>query len=296
MSNTTVTIFGATGAQGAPIVSEALAKGMTVRAAARDKKKIMKMHPIAEPYQVTLDDEESIVQALQGVDAAFLHIPMAENPEDRAIWLKTFITAAHRVSLPLLVYTTSGPTGKRYHSSVVIDSATTVMQTILESAIPAIILQPAIYLENLLPEIFLPNLRSEGVLDYPPLPETTKVQWTSHVDQARIAVSALVRPDLAGNSYEIGTPHALTGTELAVLVSKWINRPVNFRPISPAAFGQRVGDAIASPSAGFALTDIYGSLEKLNDNQMVIDTNELQQTFGVSLQSVEEHLKDWAKI
>lgn len=294
MTNT-VAIFGATGAQGAPVVAEAIANGMTVRAVGRDADKIKKLHPNAEAFVATLDDEGAIAKALEGVDAAFLHLPMPQNPEDPQTWLTAFITAAHKVSLPLLVYTTSGPAGARYASSVVIDGGTAGMQAVLGSGIPAIVLQPAVYLENLLPEVFVPRLRSEGILDYPPMPSTTKVQWTSHMDQARIAAAALSRPDLVGNNYEIGTHEALTGQELAEVVSKWVDRSVVFDPASPTEFGQRIGDAFNSPGTAFALSDLYGSLAKLKGAEMVVDTKALEQVFNVKLATVAERIENWAK-
>lgn len=107
----TVAIFGATGAQGSPVVAEALAKGFTVRAVARDANKIVNMHPEAEAFVAMLDDADAIASAIDGVDAAFLHLPMPQGPDDAQNWLTTFITAAHKVSLPLMIYTTSGPTG-----------------------------------------------------------------------------------------------------------------------------------------------------------------------------------------
>jgi len=290
-----VAIFGATGSQGAPVVREALSRGMSVRAIARDVDKIAKMHPRAEAFAANLDDEEALTAALSGINAAFVHLPMPLGPDDAQNWLKAIITAAHRAELPLMVYTTSGPTGSRYAPSIVVDGGTGGMQAVQDCGIPSIILQPAIYLENLLPELFLPNLRSQGILDYPPMPSTTKIQWTSHLDQARIAVAALARADLAGNTYEIGTPYALTGPELADLMSEWIGRSVAFNPMKPAEFGQRVGDAIGSPGAAFALGDLYSSLAKLNGNEMIVDTKMLEDTFDIKLTSVAEHLKNWAK-
>ncbi|MBO6637653.1 MAG: NmrA family NAD(P)-binding protein [Roseitalea sp.] len=289
----TVAVFGATGAQGAPVVAQARARGMTVRAVARDKKRVSQMHPDAKPFTAALGDKDAIATALDGVDAAFLHLPIPAGPDDIQTWMAAFLGAAHQVALPLLVFTTGGPTGDRYPSSVVVDAGTAGMKGLLASGIPTIVLRPALYLENLLPPMFAPSLRDRGILDYPPFAADLKVQWTSHQDQARIAVAAMARPDLAGRHFEIGTPDALTGPELAALVSGWLGRDVRFDPITPAQFGERVGDALGNPAAGFALTDLYGSIAKLRGDEMAIDTNALEKTFDVQLVQVADHIMHW---
>ena len=291
----TIAIFGATGAQGIPVVKEALAKGHNVRAVARDAAKVASIHPDAIAVAADLLDEESVAKALDGVDAAFLHFPMPTGPDDHQKWAAAFFGAAHKVNLPLLVYVTSGPAGDRYPSSTVIDGATQGMKAVLESGIPAVVLQPAVYLENLQPELFAPKLRSEGNLDYPPIPRTLKMQWTSHVDQAVLAVAALSRPDLAGQSFEIGTPQSLTGSELADLLKDWVGREVTFAPITPAEFGTRVGDALNNPGVAFALGDLYEAISKMDGDDMTIDTNALEKTFNVKLSSVEDHIRNWGK-
>ncbi len=114
--NQTVVVFGATGAQGAPVVREALAKGMAVRAVGRDAAKIAQMHPDAEAMAADLGDTNAVTKTLEGMDAAFFHLPMPGGPEDLQTWLGGFITAAHAAKLPLLVYSTSEPSGDRYPS------------------------------------------------------------------------------------------------------------------------------------------------------------------------------------
>ncbi len=291
----TVSIFGATGAQGAPVVREAIARGMTVRAVARDAAKVAQAHPQAEAVAATLEDEASLVAALTGVDAAFLHLPMPTAPDAQQKWLTAFIGAAHQAQLPLLVYTTGGATGERFPSSVVIDGGTAGMNALLGCGIPTIVLQSVVYLENLLPPIFVPRLRSEGVLDYPPLPRDLKVQWTSLDDQARIAAAALDRPDLAGKAYEIGTPDALNGDDLAAVLGDHLGRPVKFDPMTPDAFGLRVGNAIGNAGAAFALADSYGAIAKMHSDAMAVDTAQIEQTFGVTLDRVADHIGRWPK-
>ncbi|WP_299212100.1 NmrA family NAD(P)-binding protein [uncultured Tateyamaria sp.] len=298
----TIAIFGATGAQGAPVVKEALSKGHIVRAVARDVAKIAAVHPDAIAVAADLSDEVAVAKALHGVDAAFLHFPMPSGPDDSQNWAAAFFAAAHQVNLPLLVYVTGGPSGDRFPSSAIVDGTTQGMKAVLGSGIPSIVLQSAVYLENLQPEIFLPDLRSEGKLDYPPIPKTMKMkmkmkmkmQWTSHLDQATLAVAAMSRPDLAGQSFEIGTPQALSGAELAELMGKWVGRDVAFDPMTPAEFGTRVGDALGSPGAAFALGDLYGAIAKLDGDDMAVDTGALEATFGVKLTSVADHINSWS--
>lgn len=289
----TVAIFGATGAQGAPVVSQALDQGLAVRAVARDAAKISQMHPRAEAVTADLADEDSIAAALSGVDAAFLHFPMPTGPDDNQTWAAAFFAAAQKVGLPLLVYVTGGPSGDRFPSSIVVDGITEGMQAVLGSGIPSIVLQSAVYLENLQPELFAPHLRSEGLLDYPPVPKSLKMQWTSHLDQAKLAVAALSRPDLAGQAFEIGSPQALTGAELAKHLEGWLDRPVSFEPTTREAFGERVGAALSNPGVAFVLSDLYGSIASLDSDEMAVDTEALEKTFGVTLTTVEEHIKGW---
>ncbi len=293
--NQTVAIFGATGAQGAPVVREALSKGMTVRAVARNLARISDMHPESQALAATLDDENAIAKALEGVDAAFVHLPAPQSPTEPENWLSALFAAAHRVSLPLMVYTTGGTSGSRYPSSMMIDALTGGMNAVLNSGIPAIVLQPTVYLENIVTGLFTPRLQSEGILDYPPLSPSMNVTWTSHQDQARVAVAALTRPDLAGNSYEIGTPDALTGSELAQHLSNWVGKGVAYAPLTASEFGKRVAEATGNPGLGATLTDLYRALGGMNDEDMVIDTGLVERTFGVKLSSVADQISSWAK-
>ena len=253
------------------------------------------MHPEATPVAATLDDQDALVRALDGVDAAFIHLPMPSSPEDPQTWMAAFFVAAHRVSLPLIVYSTSGSAGERFPSSIMIDASTAGMQAVLNGGIPAIALIPNVYLENLMEPFMLPRLQSEGILDYPPVPESLRVQWTSHQDQAVVAAAALTRPDLAGSTYEVGTTDAVTGAELAELLEGYVGRKVTFAPLSPQDFGARIGETFGSPDVGFALTDLYSALASMGDQDMVQDPSEIEEVFDVKLTSVRDHIQSWGR-
>jgi len=290
-----VAVFGATGAQGAPVVEEALKAGLKVRAVARNTASVAARHPAAQPVAATFDEPEALVAALSGVDAAFVHLPAPTDPEAPQRWLGNLLAAAGKAALPLLVFTTSGSTGERYPASIMNQGSMAARDAVLSSGIPAIVLQPTIYLENLQIPGFMPELADKGVVDYPPLRPEQRVSWTSHRDQAIVAAAALQRPDLAGQAFEIATPGPLLGAELAEALSGWIDRPASFQPSTPEAFSAQVEEALQMPGMGFVLNDFYGGLVQMEAEAMVIDTAAVEATFGVELKTAKEHIATWAK-
>jgi NAD(P)H dehydrogenase (quinone) len=276
-----IAIFGATGAQGKPVVELAISQGLNVRPVSR-----------SGAFAVDLNQQASIETALQDVDAAFLHLPMPQSPEQPVQWLTNFIHAAHAVELPLLVFSTSGYSSEGFRSSPIIDGNKAATQALLGCGIPTIVLQPTIYLENLQVGLFVPQLRESGVLDYPPLPRQFAVHWTSQRDQAIVACAALMRPDLAGHIFPIASHQAPNGSELAVILRDLLNRPVAFSPISPSVFGDRVASAIGNPGIGFVLGDMYAALAQSQPSVTRIDVEKLEAIFGVKLGSVSSRLKE----
>jgi NAD(P)H dehydrogenase (quinone) len=276
-----IAIFGATGAQGKPVVEQAISQGLNVRAVSR-----------SGAFAVDLNQQASIEAVLQGVDAAFLHLPMPQSPDQPVQWLTNFINAAHAVRLPHLVFSTSGYGSEGFRSSPIIDGNKAATQALLNCGIPTIVLQPTIYLENLQVGLFVPQLRESGALDYPPLPLQFAVHWTSQRDQAIIACAALQRPDLAGQCFPIASHQALNCSELAVILRDLLDRPVAFTPLSPSAFGDRVASAIGNPGIGFVLGDMYAAVAQSQPSTTRIDVEKIEAIFGVKLGSVSSRLRE----
>ena len=68
---------------------------------------------------------------------------------------------------------------------------------------------------------------------------------------------------------------------------------MTFDPMTPEAFGQRVGDALGDPGVAFALADLYGSISQLDGDEMAVDTARIESVFDVQLTSVADHLAGW---
>jgi NAD(P)H dehydrogenase (quinone) len=291
-------IFGASGAQGNAVVLEAVSQGLRVRAVARSGQNLARLSDSLASTQtpvqtmaVDFDEPASLLRALSGVAAAFVHLPIVQAPDQAPRWLGHLLKAAADCQLPLMVYSTSGPAAAQWRASPLIDAARAATQAVLNGPVPAIVLQPALYLENLDVPLFVPRLADEGVLDYPPLPADWPVPWISHHDQALLAVAALKRPDLAGLAFPITSAGALSGQQLAALLQTLRGQPVRFEALSPDAFGQRVATALGNPGLAFFLGDMYQALAGGGEQGLRLDTDPLAVRLGVRLQTVTDRVK-----
>lgn len=286
-------VFGATGAQGGAVLDAALEAGLAVRAVSRDPRaRVGHFETVAADF----DDAASIERALSGVTAAFVHLPLPKSPDEPARFLATLLDAAARARPGHLVFTTSGPASARWRQVMPIAGNAASARAALGGPVPAIVLQPNLYLENLRVPLFVPRLATEGVLDYPPLPAHRPFSWTSQRDQAAVAVAALRRPDLAGQVFEIASRGPLTGLQLAGALSRWTGRPVHCAPLSPRQFGARVAAAIGNPGIEHVLDELYSALAEPDGTEArdLIDVTAVERAFGVRLHSVEERIASWA--
>jgi len=290
----TVAIFNANSAQAAPFVDEAIAQGLNVRAITRSSSSKSDTENVVH-YTADLLNKDQVVAALTGIDAAFLHLPVPSDFSHPEIWLGNFIAAAHEISLPLLVFSTSGPAGDDFPKTPMIDGTTAAMNAIQSSGLNVITLQPTVYLENLFVPPFVPDLHSEGRLTYPPVPATQKIAFVSHKDQATIGVAALQRPDLAGQTFKIASPNAITGPDLAKALEEWTSKPVIFAPQSPDEFGAHIGKLFGNDAVGHGLAGLYKSIIGAGNSVAEIDVPALEKTFDVKLTSIENHISQWPK-
>jgi uncharacterized protein YbjT (DUF2867 family) len=289
-----ITMFGATGAQGSPVVEQLLALGYEVRAVAREASRVhsrfgSRVHAVA----ADLSDAHQVASALEGAQGAFAHLPIANSPDAPQRQLGALIEAAHRTQLPQLVFSTSGPASARYRPSPLIAGNAAATKALLESGLPVVVVQPTVYLENLHFPPLVPRLRTEGQLEYPPVSASRRLSWTTHGDQARLAAAAFKRPHLIGQAIEIATPGALTGPGLAVLLTRWLGRKVNFAPQTPGQLSAHLGQVFGSPQAGEVIADMYRAIDELAADGAVIDAEAAADRFGVRLQTLAEQINAW---
>src|SRR5690625_518230 len=232
-------VFGATGTQGHPVVEEALAAGRGVRAAARDVAAARaRLTASAELVRADLLDAVSVTEAMAGCQAVFFHLNHMPDTGEAQQTVDNVLTAARTHGLERVVVTTSGYCGSAMPSSTFVDAARRLVAQVLSSEVPAVVLQPTLYLANLVWSHIITEIRDFGRLRYPPLPAERRLSWTSTEDQGRIAVACL-QADVAGEAIDIASPEAVTGPELCRYLARVYGREVHFAPQSVEAFADR---------------------------------------------------------
>ncbi|OZA10163.1 MAG: hypothetical protein B7Y02_11240 [Rhodobacterales bacterium 17-64-5] len=124
------------------------------------------------------------------------------------------------------------------------------------SALPLVTLEPTVYMDNLLAPWSLPAILS-GTLAYP-APADVAVAWMSHRTLADAVVAAATAPVL-GQSIRIGGPQAITGTDMAAMLSAHLDRPISYAPIPLPGFAAGLNEAFGAP-AGDRIAELYAHL------------------------------------
>ncbi len=285
-------VFSAASAQAFAVAQIAIDQSLPVRAVLRPGK-TSRLAGAFETAFADLTDIDSLVGAMVGVRAAFFHLPIPAGPNASELHLGNFLSAAKQAKLPLLIFSSSSFADDSFSATPLIDANRHAVRRVLASGVPAIVLKPGLYLENLLIPFFVPNL-ARGILDYPPMKADQPMSWTSHWDQALLAVAGLNKPELIGSAYNIASPEPVTPDQLATILGRRRgDLHARFEAIDPTQFAQRVSAALDNPSLEFLLTDLYRSINEQSATDLIVDTDHLQKIFGVELKSVSKRILGW---
>ncbi len=295
-----VLVFGATGAQGSPVVRQLLARGVAVRAVTRDAQKLNNLFGVAaEPAEADLGNATALRAAFEGVDAAFFHLPIPRDIEAVPVHLANVLEAAAKAELSRLVYTTSGITTETMPPIGFVEASRAAAAAVLTSGIPAVVLRPTIYLENLLQPHLVSEMAQAGVLRYPPVSPGRRLSWTALEDQAALAIAAMTADEtVIGRAFDIASPEALTGDELAARLSVHFAREVRFEPQTPLQFGEDLGRAFGNPTVGRAIAELYEAIDKLPPDGAVLQPDTVLSANAPELTPVSQWLsrQGWGSV
>lgn len=225
-----VVVFGATGDQGRAQVRALASAGHRPLAVSRGGNHAAVFGDEVEPVRADFADHDSLARAVAAGDAVFLNLPstsfQAAAPLVAAA--QVIAQAAKAAGSRAIVFNTSLPVPRDRLGFAAQDARHDMRRAVLDAGVPAVVVQPVVFLDNLLKAWAWPSIATTGTIVYPHA-ETLDVSWICHDDLAALMVAALERPALAGSIFDVGGPDTVRGPELARRLGAAWGRPIAFR-------------------------------------------------------------------
>jgi uncharacterized protein YbjT (DUF2867 family) len=289
-----VLVTGASGAQGSAIVNACRAAGTTVRVLLRKGSP----DPFGDGVNIVrgdFDDAGRLALACLGVDAVVLTLPVIASPEEILRYGRNMVDAALQSGVRLLVFNTSGHVSG-HSGTAVMDAKVKLIDYIKAFGPPCVVLKPTLAMSNVAAPWSAPAIVHKGVLAYP-LPANFQTSWISWQDMAAYVVEALRHPELAGASFDIGGPQALTGPEMAVILSDIVGREVSYYPVPLADFAAAL-ETMLGKDAADQVTASYAWIHSQKETVLAVDLGQTTRLLPVKPTSFVEWARalDWVAL
>ncbi len=219
-----ITVFGATGNTGSPLVDALLAKGAKVRAVTSDSAKIESLRAKGcEAVIANFTDPGALKRACEDAEKIYLVTPAHL---DMRRWKANAIAAAKTAGVRHVVLATglgASPKARltfgKWHSET--------QELLKESGLDWTFVQPTYFMQNLLWQA--DGIAKDGVY-YDDL--GGPVAWIDARDIADVAAEALTGSGHEGKAYGLTGAQALSGEDIATVLSEVTERPVTCAPLS----------------------------------------------------------------
>ena len=226
-----ILVTGAAGKTGRAIIRALAAREQAVRALIhRDEQaQLVKSLGAQEAIVGDMRDERTLRLATRGVRAVY-HICPNVSPDEIQIG-KAAISAAQEAGVEQFVFHSV----LHPHTEAMTHhwNKLRVEESLFESHLSYVILQPASYMQNVLAG--WPAIVEPGVYAVP-YSIKTRMSMVDLEDVAQAAAVVLTEPGHLGATYELAGPDALTQTQVAEILSKQLRRPVHAEQITIEAW------------------------------------------------------------
>lgn len=239
-----VLVLGAAADQGLPLLAALEQAGFAPTAGVR-RADAMAKTPFAHVPSVMADieDEETLVAAMEGQDALAMHLPFEFDRARAAGYGRRVANAARRAGLRKIVFNTSCFVADHDLGLSAHDGRRDIEQAIHDSGIPYVIVRPVVFMNNIIRIWSKPSILNNGIFAYPAA-ETLGISWICLEDVAAYMACALGRDDLVAEKVTVGGPEALVGSEVAARLSVAAGRPVQFRSLTPDEFAAGMSELV----------------------------------------------------
>jgi uncharacterized protein YbjT (DUF2867 family) len=238
-----ILVVGATGKTGRRLIPRLLARGVTVRAAARTP--APGLTPFDWQHPQTHD------AALNGMEAVYLVPPaMVENPAEQ---ITAFLRRAVQAGVQRVVALSS--LGVTFAAEPTDSGRRQFEQHVMDSGIDWTLLRPNGFFQNFSEGFLLPGIRHAAMIAS--ACGEGAAAMVDADDIAAVAEQALLHDGHVGTTPVITGPEALSFTQVAKLISRVAGRTIGYQPITPDAMARLLGEAGVPPDyAAMLLRDM----------------------------------------
>ena len=222
-----ILVTGAAGKTGQTIIQALLKRGAAVRAFVYrpDHQKIVEALGVQEVIVGDMGDAQHYGRAVRGVRALY-HICSNMNPAEVEIGQVAMAAAGTAMVDHFVYHSVLHPqTEKMPHHWRKLQ----VEELLFESGLSFTILQPAAYMQNILAS--WETVVEQGRYQVP-YPAETRLSLIDLNDVAAVAATVLIEPGHEGAIYELAGPDAPTQTEVAAILSRYLDRRVQVEQLS----------------------------------------------------------------
>ena len=252
-----------TGRIGRQIVRDLIAPEFSVRVIVRDPARLPEeIRDQVEVIRGSMDDANTLRQALDDVEAMFFCVPSASQQEtDVGGHYERFARAAaqaiREAETPRVV--TISAVGKDRARNAGPISALHAMEDILHDSGAAIRhLRCGAFMENLLQHA--KGIAEHGVISCP-MPGRVAIPMVTTVDIADVALRWLVRRNWNGTaSVSVHGPEDLSFNQVAAGIERVLERPVRYQELAANAFVHSLVSRGASPAYAQSLVSMFAEL------------------------------------
>jgi NAD(P)H dehydrogenase (quinone) len=274
LNGSRVLAFGTAGAQGSGIAAAASGHGaQLVRATSRPDRAAAWRDAGEQAVVADLTDVASVAAAAADVDAVVLHLPVSlTGAGDRPAVVRT-VEELRRAGRPVTVNV-----GAPVPPAGAPDPLRTGDVAARLRATGAVVLTPTVYLENHAAPWAIDRLAA-GELVYP-RPAADRLAWIAAADLGAAALAALAA-DIEGELLALAGPQVLSFDELAGEFSAGLGRPVAFRRVSPAEYGDLLRPVLG-PEAAAGVEAMYDAMPATSPDGMRVDATDTWKRLGVA--------------
>jgi uncharacterized protein YbjT (DUF2867 family) len=284
-----ILVIGGRSKIGAALIGELLARGQQVRALVRAGEPARGLPAGGETVTGDLADEGSLVTAMAGIEKVFL---LSSPHQDAVRWHRNAIDAARRTEVRLLVR--SSILGADRDSPAEFISAHTACDRYLAaSGLPYAVVRPNLFLQNI-PESTIPAIDRAGnfYVDAGP----ARISMVDTRDVAAVAAAALTEPGLAGASYDVTGPEALSYADVAAKLTQMMGRQISYVDAPDDAVRQGLLAAGLDDWFANALVGLYQDYRRSGmDGYAAQVTGTVQRLTGRSPRSLDDLLAEAAR-